>query len=67
MSNILAFRRQEEEEAGQPAAPGPAYAELAVSTHFSFLRGASHPKELVIQAEAGQRRDAQSGRRGTKA
>ncbi len=26
------------------------YAELAVTTNFSFLRGASHPDELVIQA-----------------
>ena len=28
------------------------YAELAVTTNFSFLRGASHPAELVIQAKA---------------
>ncbi|KAB1075365.1 DNA polymerase III subunit alpha [Methylobacterium planeticum] len=28
----------------------PAYAELAVSTNFSFLRGASHPQEYVEQA-----------------
>src|SRR5687767_9443524 len=27
------------------------YAELAVTTNFSFLRGASHPKEMVEQAE----------------
>ena len=26
------------------------YAELAVTTNFSFLRGASHPKELVVAA-----------------
>ena len=24
----------------------PAYAELAVTTNFSFLRGASHPQEM---------------------
>ena len=30
----------------------PAYAELAVTTNFSFLRGASHPEELVEQAKA---------------
>ena len=24
-----------------------AYAELAVTTNFSFLRGASHPQEMV--------------------
>ena len=30
--------------------PDPAYAELCVTTNFSFLRGASHPEELVIRA-----------------
>ncbi len=35
-----------------PAADGiPAYAELAATTNFSFLRGASDPEELVIQAK----------------
>jgi error-prone DNA polymerase len=29
-----------------------AYAELAVTTNFSFLRGASHPQEYVAQAAA---------------
>ncbi len=28
-----------------------AYAELAVTTNFSFLRGASHPQEMVATAE----------------
>src|SRR5262249_41772349 len=28
------------------------YAELEVTTNFSFLRGASHPHELVAQAKA---------------
>jgi error-prone DNA polymerase len=28
------------------------YAELVAASNFSFLRGASHPEELVIQAEA---------------
>ncbi|MGY6643938.1 MAG: PHP domain-containing protein, partial [Salinarimonas sp.] len=28
------------------------YAELAVTTNFSFLRGASHPEEIVAQAAA---------------
>jgi error-prone DNA polymerase len=32
-------------------APTTAYAELAVTTNFSFLRGASHPEEMVIAAE----------------
>src|ERR1700739_1818113 len=29
-----------------------AYAELAVTTNFSFLRGASHPAEMVKAADA---------------
>jgi error-prone DNA polymerase len=29
-----------------------AYAELAVTTNFSFLRGASHPEEMVATASA---------------
>src|SRR5271165_520780 len=28
-----------------------AYAELAITTNFSFLRGASHPQELVARAD----------------
>ena len=31
-------------------APGPAYVELAAASNFSFLRGASHAEELVVQA-----------------
>ncbi len=30
--------------------PGGAYAELATASNFSFLRGASHPKDLVLTA-----------------
>jgi len=30
----------------------PRYAELATTTNFSFLRGASHPEEMVAQAMA---------------
>ena len=26
------------------------YAEIAVTTNFSFLRGASHPREFVLAA-----------------
>src|SRR5205823_12202917 len=32
--------------------PGPAYAELQATSNFSFLRGASHPDELVVAAAA---------------
>src|SRR5262245_29062198 len=32
------------------SAPSPAYAELAVATNFSFLRGASRAEELVMAA-----------------
>ncbi|MFQ5424032.1 MAG: error-prone DNA polymerase [Phycisphaerae bacterium] len=38
--------------AGTRPARGPAYAELHCKTHFSFLRGASHPEELVETAAA---------------
>ena len=31
-------------------APTPAYAELQVTSNFSFLRGASHPEELIERA-----------------
>jgi error-prone DNA polymerase len=34
------------------AAPGPAYAELHAISNFTFLRGASHPEELVARAAA---------------
>jgi len=34
------------------AEQGPHYAELQVTTNFSFLRGASHPDELVATAAA---------------
>src|SRR5437762_13939544 len=32
--------------------PVPGYAELQVTSNFSFLRGASHPDELVVTAAA---------------
>jgi error-prone DNA polymerase len=35
-----------------PPAPSSAYAELQVISNYSFLRGASHPDELVIAAKA---------------
>ncbi|MEL6285730.1 MAG: error-prone DNA polymerase [Pseudomonadota bacterium] len=35
-----------------PSQPLRAYAELQVTTNFSFLRGASHAEELVLQAKA---------------
>ena len=40
----------------RPTAPTPAYAELQVTSNFSFLRGASHPGEMVERAsELGYR------------
>ncbi len=38
--------------ATQPSDTEPAYAELHCLSNFSFLRGASHPEELVEQAAA---------------
>jgi error-prone DNA polymerase len=32
--------------------PPPRYAELATTTNFSFLRGASHPEEMAATALA---------------
>jgi error-prone DNA polymerase len=46
--SIVAMSKPLAREASAPVA----YAELAVTTNFSFLRGASHPEELVIQARA---------------
>jgi error-prone DNA polymerase len=47
-SNIIThdFRRERPRE----GAPLPPYAELAVTTNFSFLRGGSHPQEYVLRA-----------------
>ncbi|HEY3910329.1 MAG TPA: error-prone DNA polymerase [Stellaceae bacterium] len=36
----------------EPVCEPPAYAELQVTTNFSFLRGAAHPAELVLTAAA---------------
>ena len=37
-------------EIAAPAGGPPPYAELQVTSNFSFLRGASHPEELVVAA-----------------
>src|SRR5438045_3476029 len=37
---------------GNSPNPGADYAELQVTSNFSFLRGASHPDELVVTAAA---------------
>ena len=56
MSNVVAFPDKEKKAEAEIVLPQPdpshAYAELAVTTNFSFLRGASHPEELVRQAVA---------------
>ena len=38
------------DSAPSAADPTPAYAELQVTSNFSFLRGASHPEELIERA-----------------
>src|SRR5262245_57226746 len=51
MRNVVEFAKKNE----VPKAAGEdsyAYAELAITTNFSFLRGASHPKEFILQALA---------------
>jgi error-prone DNA polymerase len=47
--NVVALRSEEKRPKHQPAPPA-AYAELAVTSNFSFLRGASSPEELVKAA-----------------
>jgi error-prone DNA polymerase len=47
--NVVALPPEEKRRKHQPPRP-PAYAELAVTSNFSFLRGASHPEELVKAA-----------------
>jgi error-prone DNA polymerase len=49
--NVVALRPEEKRPRQQPAPPVPAYAELAVTSNFSFLRGASSPEELVKAAK----------------
>jgi len=48
MSDVRAFAAAQRRRG--PDGPAPAYAELAVTTNFSFLRGGSHPEELVERA-----------------
>lgn len=36
----------------EPPIPPPAFAELVAATNYSFLRGASHPAEMVAEAMA---------------
>ena len=50
MSSSSADRTRKRRKPGNRSAP--AYAELAVTTHFSFLRGASHPQEFILRAAA---------------
>ncbi|MPZ39432.1 MAG: DNA polymerase III subunit alpha [Rhizobiales bacterium] len=51
MSNVHPFPTPEQQPRAAIAdAPVPAYVELAVTTNFSFLRGGSHPEELVERA-----------------
>ena len=45
-------RRKRSGDLSRQSACAPSYAELAVTTNFSFLRGASHPEELVARAAA---------------
>jgi error-prone DNA polymerase len=51
MSNVHAFPAPAKPRRAETAdGPALAYAELAVTTNFSFLRGGSHPEEYVEQA-----------------
>lgn len=48
----IKFKRPKRPNMPKSMAEAPAYAELQCMTNFSFLRGASHPGEMVIQAKA---------------
>ncbi|MET0868146.1 MAG: error-prone DNA polymerase [Pseudorhodoplanes sp.] len=50
MSDIIDYPAARERPTPALLSPPP-YAEFAVTTNFSFLRGASHPEELVDQAQ----------------
>ena len=51
MSNVHPFSAPAKQPRVETTdATAPAYAELAVTTNFSFLRGGSHPEELVERA-----------------
>ena len=56
MSNVVQLPGKDKRNERTFVLPAPepshAYAELAVTTNFSFLRGASHPKEFILQALA---------------
>ncbi|MBI4049184.1 MAG: PHP domain-containing protein [Devosia nanyangense] len=49
MNNVVTLTQPEKPT--RPPAP-PAYAELMVTSNFSFLRGGSHPEELIARAVA---------------
>ncbi|MCF1743799.1 error-prone DNA polymerase [Paradevosia shaoguanensis] len=49
MNNVVTLTQPE--KPARPPAP-PAYAELMVTSNFSFLRGGSHPEELIARAVA---------------
>jgi error-prone DNA polymerase len=50
MNAVLPFSPRPRQPS-RPAVP-PAYAELMTTSNFSFLRGGSHPEELVVAAAA---------------
>ena len=52
MSTVVEFPKPDDATGAEPPRKPHAYAELAITTNFSFLRGASHPHEFVRQAIA---------------
>jgi hypothetical protein len=47
---IIQLPRERREGTEQQKQEPHAYAEIAITTNFSFLRGASHPKEFALAA-----------------
>ena len=50
MNRVIPIDREKPRRTRPPRTPAPDYAEIGVTTNFSFLRGASHPQEYVHQA-----------------
>ena len=50
MNRVIPIDRGKPRRTRPPPTPAPDYAEIGVTTNFSFLRGASHPQEYVHQA-----------------
>ena len=49
-NRVIQLPTERRERVEQPKQESRAYAELAITTNFSFIRGASHPQEFALEA-----------------